>query len=55
MRSLLLLLTLLFISCSVDDGKPSGILFEYDTEHPQMVKIIPEENGVPLGTENSNV
>ena len=55
MRSLLLLLTLIFISCSLDDGKPSGVLFEYDQEHAQMVKIIPEENEAALGTDDSNV
>ena len=55
MRSLLLLFTLLFISCSVDDGKPSGILYEYDLEHPMMVKIKSEENEVALGTNESYV
>jgi uncharacterized protein (TIGR02171 family) len=50
MRSLLLLLTLIFISCSLDDGKPSGVLFEYDQEHEGMVRIGAKGQFALLGT-----
>ena len=54
MRSLLLLLTLIFISCSLDDGKPSGVLFEYDQEHEGMVRIGAKGQFALLGTNESS-
>ena len=53
MRLVFLLFTFLFISCSVDDGKPLGLIFEYDSEHAGMVRIKSEGNGVALGTSES--
>src|SRR5574344_386512 len=54
MRSLLLLFTFLFISCALDDGKPSGVLFEYDQEHEGMVRIGAKGQFALLGTNESS-
>jgi uncharacterized protein (TIGR02171 family) len=54
MRLVLLLFTFLFISCSVDDGKPSGVFFEYDQEHEGMVRIGAKGQFALLGTNESS-
>jgi formylglycine-generating enzyme required for sulfatase activity len=54
MRSLLLLFTFLFISCALDDGKPSGVLYEYDQEHEGMVRIGAKGQFALLGTNESS-
>src|SRR5574344_767993 len=54
MRSLLILFTFLFISCSLDDGKPSGVFYEYDQEHEGMVRIGAKGQFALLGTNESS-
>jgi uncharacterized protein (TIGR02171 family) len=53
MRLVFLLFTILFTSCALDDGKPLGVLFEYDQEHEGMIRIKSEGNRVVLGTSES--
>src|SRR5574344_946844 len=54
MRLVLLLFTFLFISCSVDDGKPSGVFFFFDQEHEGMVRIGAKGQFALLGTNESS-
>ena len=54
MLSLLILFTFLFISCSLDDGKPSGVFYEYDQEHEGMVRIGAKGQFALLGTNESS-
>jgi uncharacterized protein (TIGR02171 family) len=54
MRSLLILFTFFFISCALDDGKSSGVIFEYDQEHEGMVRVGAKGQFALLGTNESS-
>lgn len=53
MRFLFLFFIFFLASCALDDGEPSGVLYEYDLEHYGMVFIGSDGHSVMLGTNDS--